>query len=114
MEGPEQPIRDAIVVIDEFLRVTARDPRDFTVASFRELSQRIALAHSSRARFSSRGSVGAPISTLFVTYRDRLQRLRERLADLETELREQRDRILEEQARITRTREWHLLLTRTQ
>jgi hypothetical protein len=109
MDAAELRMEQAIQMIEQFLESTTT----ITPAAMKELSRSVALAKAARDQRSPRSPRDFSFSELSATYRRNLERLRLRLREVEDSLRSERNRLLEEEARVSRTREWHTLLSRT-
>lgn len=108
----ERPISQAIADIDEFLKsVASRDNLDLG-NTLRKLSLTIERARAARELL--RPTRDPAFHQLCTHYRRSLERLREALDVLESNLRDERKRVLEEHRSVVRIREWHSLWSGTQ
>jgi hypothetical protein len=110
MDSAERQMQRAIQVINEFLESSTV----MTPARLDELSDCIALAKAARERRFPPLPLDSSFSALCETYRRSLERLRIRLGEIEAGLTVERNRLLDDDARVSRSREWSALLSRTQ
>jgi hypothetical protein len=109
-----QRMQEAISTIDKFMVGTAQGRLTITPAQFRELSCCIQLAKSARGERAHIPPNDSSFSKLCDCYRRSLERLRAQLQQIETELNLERARLVTEHSQLSRTREWHDQLSRTQ
>jgi hypothetical protein len=105
----ERSMQRAILAIESFLASN----EEITPDRLRELSRNLQHAKAARDKCADRCPATSSYSELGKRYRRCLERLRIRLAQFESSLEIKRSRLLEEQSRLSRTRQWHSLLGRT-
>lgn len=107
-------MQEAISTIDEFVESASQGRLTIAPAQFRELSCCIQLAKSARAEHAHIPPKDSSFSSLCDRYRQSLERLRIQLRQIETALILERARLVAEHSQLSRTREWHDQLSRTQ
>jgi hypothetical protein len=113
MDSLEKAMEDAIGLIERFLRTTEDGTRPVP-GMLRQISQSIEQTKTVRDKSMHRHPPGPTSSERYTRYRLCLEKLRARLKELENILAVERNRLLDEQSRLARTKEWHSLLGRTQ
>ncbi len=114
MNSVMQRMQEAILTIDEFLESTSQGRLTIAPAQFRELSCCIQLAKSARSERAQILPQDPSFSNLCDHYRHSLERLRIQLREIESGLNRERTRLVAEHSQLSRTREWHDQLSRTQ
>lgn len=110
--SPAAATEEAIRTINGFLRATEDDHFELDAVALRRLSEALSIARSAR-------SLPVPVAdshyeTLQGRYRESLECLKQRLARLDLHLQRERGILLDQQAQLSRTRDWHELFSRTQ
>lgn len=113
MNAAEQQMEEAIWTIDAFLNATTNAGAVISSSLMRRLARCLERTKNARDGCSSQRATSSFV-TMCGRYRDSLERLLARLAEMETRLIAERTRLLNEEARLSRTREWHSVLSRTQ
>lgn len=112
-QSAQQAIEEAVLAVEGFLRAGSCNNGAPSAGHYQALSACIRRARSARQQ-AHPGASSPQFAELCERYREQLERLRLYLKQLEDNLHAQRDHLLEECARVSRTREWHALFRRTQ
>jgi hypothetical protein len=114
VNSAETTINEAIAIIDAFVDGTSDGTVALSPPLFRELSHYIERAKSVRILHPHQSKRDLSFAALCVRYQRTLGRLQIRLHEIETGLKSERNRLLEEESQLARVREWNTSLNRTQ
>jgi hypothetical protein len=109
----EEAVQQTIALIEQFLHKNADGEELGAPEMLNRISRSLEHAQAVRDRSSAAEGFSIP-QELCLRYRRCLEQLRDGLAELEITLSDERTRLLDEQSHLSRTREWHALLGRTQ